>query len=192
LSAICTEHLIAVAEKLIAGLIRNPRLVPVVVSTGLTDAHFPRGVGLQAPFRFAVAGPECVERHVASNYEDLSHTVLRRLAKSPMTLTVAEARTLAHYLLDPGPDRGELAVRAEAKCTAKDQAIEFLRRALADGGMLVTELEARARIAGLLKPGQPIGQCKPFRDAKRKLGIKSDRKGFGRTARYHWRLPVHG
>ena len=153
------DHRIAAAEQLIAALIQNPTLVPVIVSTGLTDAHFPRGVGLQAPFRFAVAGPECVERHVASNYEDPSHTVLRRLANSPITLTVAEARTLAHYLLDPGPDRGELAVRAEAKCTAKDQAIEFLRRALADGGMLVTELEARARIAGLLKPGQPIGQC---------------------------------
>src|SRR5579864_6243018 len=93
------DHRIAAAEKLIAGLIRDPRLVPIVVSTGLTPAHFPPGIGLQNSFRFGVSGPDCVEQHVASKYEDPSRIVLRRLAKSRITLTMAEAKALARYLL---------------------------------------------------------------------------------------------
>jgi hypothetical protein len=180
----------APSQRLGAGLIRNPALIPVVVSTGLTPAHFPPGIGLQNSFRFAVSGSECVEQHVASKYQDLSRTVLRRLASSRVTLTVADARALARHLLDSSHDRGELAVRTDAKRTAKGRAIEFLRSALVDGGTLVIELEASARIAGLLKSGQPIGQCRPFRDAKRELGVTSDRKGFGRAGEYRWRLPV--
>ena len=100
---------------------------------------------------------------------------------SPITLTVAEARALARHLRDSSPDRGELAVRADAKRTAKDQAVGFLRSALADGDIPVTELEARARIAGLLNAGQTISQCRPFRDAKEELGVRSGRSGFGRA-----------
>ena len=99
-------------------------------------------------------------------------------------------------VLDLRVEPEEKATRGEAKRMAKVNAVEFLRAALADGGMLVTELEARARVAGLLKSGQPISQCKPVRDAKRKLGVRSGRSGFGRGARYYWRLavppPVHG
>ena len=54
--------------------------------------------------------------------------------------------------------------------TLSDQrmnAVEFLGAALVDGGMLVTELEARPRMTG------------------------SGRRGFGRAARYYWRLPIH-
>ena len=149
---------------------------------------------MQTSFRFAVAGRDCVEEHVASKYEDLSHHVLRRLAKLRLALTVAEAKALAQHLLDPLLSSPELVFRGEGrdKRTAKEQAIEFLRNVLADGGMMVIELERKARIAGLLKTGQPVSQCRSFRDAKRELGVKSDRKGFGKDAKYHWRLPVHG
>jgi hypothetical protein len=30
--------------------------------------------------------------------------------------------------------------------------------------------------------------CRPFRDAKREFGVKSAREGFGRDAKYYWRL----
>jgi len=184
----------AAAERLIAGLINNPTLAPVVAMMGLTVEHFPPGRGLRNSFRFAMAGRDCVKAHVASKYEDLSRQVLRRLASLRVELTVAETKALAQHLLDPLLCSPELALRGEArnKRTAKDQVVEFLRNALADGGMMVIELEAKARIVGLLKTGQPVSQCRPFRDAKRELGVKSDRKGFGKDAKYHWRLPVHG
>jgi hypothetical protein len=189
-----TDHEIAAAERLIAGLINNPTLAPVVASVGLMDEHFPPGMGLRTSFKFAMAGRDCVNAHVASNYEDLYRQVLRRLASLRVVLTVAEAKALAQHLLHPLLGSPELALRGEGrdKRTAKDQAVEFLRNALADGGMMVIELERKARIAGLLKTGQPVSQCRSFRDAKRELGVKSDRKGFGKDAKYHWRLPVHG
>ena len=67
---------------MIAVLMSNPMLVAVVVAMGLTDAHFLWGAGLQAPFRFAMAGPDCVEKHVTSNYEDLSRTISSALSSN--------------------------------------------------------------------------------------------------------------
>jgi hypothetical protein len=56
--------------------------------------------------------------------------------------------------------------------TITDDAVDFLRTVLADGPMLVAVIEQSARAAGLLKEGQPISQCKPFRRARAQLGIK--------------------
>ena len=58
--------------------------------------------------------------------------------------------------------------------------------------MMVVDLEVEAMIAGLLKADQSISQCRPFRDAKKELGVVSVREGFGRNAKYYWRLAVHG
>jgi hypothetical protein len=96
-----TDHEIAAAERLIAGLINNPTLAPVVAMIGLTVEHFPPGMGLRNSFRFAMAGRDCVAAHVASKHEDLSRQVLRRLAGLRVELTVAEAKALAQHLLDP-------------------------------------------------------------------------------------------
>jgi hypothetical protein len=103
-----TDHEIAAAERLIAGLINNPTLAPVVAMIGLTVEHFPPGMGLRNSFRFAMAGRDCVAALVASKHEDLSRQVLRRLAGLRVELTVAEAKALAQHLLEP------LAVRIAA------------------------------------------------------------------------------
>jgi hypothetical protein len=58
-------------------------------------------------------------------------------------------------------------------------AAEFLRKELAKGPVLVSELEAAARAAGLLGSGQRISDAKPFKRAKKSLGIRSVRNGFG-------------
>jgi AAA domain len=68
-------------------------------------------------------------------------------------------------------------------------AIEFLRAALARGEVLVTDLEAEARAAGLLKGDQPISQCRPLRDAKTALGVEVRREGFGPGSKFYWSLP---
>ena len=65
---------------------------------------------------------------------------------------------------------------------------EFLREALARGALGVPELEARARAAGLLVERQRITHAKAFKKAKKSLGIRSVRDGFG-AGRWLWQLP---
>jgi hypothetical protein len=65
----------------------------------------------------------------------------------------------------------------------------FLRDALADEALGVAKLDAMARSAGLLDEGQDIAQAKVFRRAKRSLGIRSVRDGFGAGGGWLWELP---
>src|ERR1700730_16382292 len=67
---------------------------------------------------------------------------------------------------------------------------EFLGDALALGALGVPELEAKARAAGLLGEGQQISHARVFKRAKRSLGIKSLRAGFGARSQWLWQLPA--
>jgi hypothetical protein len=53
----------------------------------------------------------------------------------------------------------------------------------------VTEIEVRARAAGLLSDRQDISHAKRFKHAKAALGIASIRQGFGRDGEWAWALP---
>ena len=66
----------------------------------------------------------------------------------------------------------------------------FLQRALVAGAIDVTQLEAMARGLGLLGKGQQIRHAKPFKKAKKSLGIRSIREGFGSTGKWAWLLPA--
>jgi hypothetical protein len=68
-------------------------------------------------------------------------------------------------------------------------ATEFLEDALALGALGVPELEARARAAGLLGARQSISHIRAFKRAKKSLGIKSLRAGFGARSEWRWQLP---
>src|ERR1700730_16707016 len=65
---------------------------------------------------------------------------------------------------------------------------EFLQNALAGDALGVAELEARARTARLLGEGQRITHAKVFKKAKKSLGIKSLRNGFGDGGEWLWWL----
>ena len=65
---------------------------------------------------------------------------------------------------------------------------EFLQNVLAGDALGVAELEARARTAGLLGEGQRITHAKVFKKAKKSLGIRSVRNGFGDAGEWLWRL----
>ena len=67
---------------------------------------------------------------------------------------------------------------------------EFLQHALANGALDVPELEAMARKVGLLGTRQQITHAKAFKKAKRFLGIRSVRDGFGSKGKWAWVLPV--
>jgi hypothetical protein len=66
---------------------------------------------------------------------------------------------------------------------------EFLRKALAIEPLDVPELDMLAREAGLLDQDQHITNVKLFRRAKRSLGIRSIRDGFGAGGGWSWELP---
>lgn len=65
---------------------------------------------------------------------------------------------------------------------------EFLRNALAGGALGVPILEATSRAAGLLGEGQRITDAKVFKLAKKSLGIRSVRSGFGSGGGWAWVL----
>jgi hypothetical protein len=65
----------------------------------------------------------------------------------------------------------------------------FLHRALAAGALVVGELEAKARAADLLGEHQQIQHAKVFKKAKRALGIRSIRNGFGSGGKWAWSMP---
>jgi hypothetical protein len=66
----------------------------------------------------------------------------------------------------------------------------FLLGALADGPVLVTELEAGARAVGLLQDGRRIADTRVFKQTKKALGVQSRRGGFGRDGMWYWYLPI--
>jgi hypothetical protein len=75
----------------------------------------------------------------------------------------------------------------DAEPTATDDAIDFLGKALADGRLPVKEAERQAVEAGLLAEGKPIGHSKPFRTARKALGVITDKGGM--RAGWTWELP---
>src|SRR4029077_13110628 len=66
---------------------------------------------------------------------------------------------------------------------------KFLREALAVDALGVPELEARARATGLLGERQSITHIRVFKRAKKSLGIRSLRAGFGARSQWRWQLP---
>jgi putative DNA primase/helicase len=77
--------------------------------------------------------------------------------------------------------------RAADGATVKDQAIEFLKVVLADGPMPVKEIEREAIEACLLGEGKSIGDCKPFRAAKKELQVETVKSSMGEG--WVWSLP---
>jgi hypothetical protein len=66
---------------------------------------------------------------------------------------------------------------------------DFLSGVLAGGALAVGDLEAKARAAGLLCEHQQIQHAKAFTKAKKALGIRSIRDGFGRGGKWAWLMP---
>ena len=66
---------------------------------------------------------------------------------------------------------------------------KFLRDALAVDAVGVPELDEKARAKGLLGERQSITTAKVFKRAKKSLGIRSLRAGFGARSQWRWQLP---
>jgi hypothetical protein len=73
-----------------------------------------------------------------------------------------------------------------APISASAEIAAFLNSALGGGTLSVAELEAKARTAGLLGEHQSIQHAKAFKKAKKALGIRSIRNGFGSSGKWAW------
>jgi hypothetical protein len=73
--------------------------------------------------------------------------------------------------------------------TAADDAVEFLQIILRDGPAKVTDIEREARAACLLGEDQPLRQSKPFRSAKKIMGIITHKGGFAGGWTWSWIAP---
>jgi AAA domain-containing protein len=65
--------------------------------------------------------------------------------------------------------------------SAEEEAMEFLRAALADGERLVAEVEAEAR--------QMAISSRTLKRGRVRLGVRKRREGFGAGGRWYWSLP---
>ena len=70
--------------------------------------------------------------------------------------------------------------------TMVEDAKKFLREVLAKGRMIVGDIEAEARAAGMLGSTARIENSKPFRKACEELQINHIRDGFGPGAKWFW------
>ena len=72
---------------------------------------------------------------------------------------------------------------------AESDVKKFLRAALRQRARAVVSLEVKARAVELLSEDQHITDARVFKRAKKSLGIKSLRAGFGARSRWLWQLP---
>jgi hypothetical protein len=96
-----------------------------------------------------------------------------------------ESKPLQRFLLSAlnlGMSRAMLRPPSETKVT------QFLRDALVEDALGVPKLELMARAAGLLGEHQSISHMKAFKRAKKSLGIRSLRAGFGARSQWRWQL----
>ena len=80
-----------------------------------------------------------------------------------------------------------LAAPEQSDPTMTEDVVEFLQIVLANGPMAVTDIEREAREARVLDEGQQVQKSKPFRSAKKILGITSHKEGF--AGGWSWQLP---
>jgi putative DNA primase/helicase len=111
--------------------------------------------------------------------------------------TTGEAIVGSHIVWDADPvdTTADQALAAAAgrrgdgrgQVTAKNEAVQFLRKVLADGPMPAKEIRRQAVEACLLGSTSPIGDSKPFRAARQVLGVASSKGGM--EDGWVWALP---
>jgi putative DNA primase/helicase len=176
----------------------------------VSNTHFakPNGNGARALHRFigsiafvaaarmafiAVEDPDDSDRNLfleaknnlASQQQGLAYRKLQRLV-GPQSDIVASYIDWDREPVSMTADEA-LGSGGHSDPTAKDDAIEFLRTVLTVGSMSVRKIEIEARLAGHLTADQAISQSKPFRAARRELGVQTTKSGM--DGGWEWSLP---
>jgi hypothetical protein len=137
-----------------------------------------------------------VETDPNNDNQRLLLQVKNELADDPGTLAFRlvrreNAAAIAFAPAKPTVSPREFTARnAPGYNSAKAEAIAFLRELFGKAAHLkVTDIEAEARGAGLMKTDQAISQCRALRDARAALGLIVTREGFGRGGAWVWERP---
>ena len=88
------------AEELIAGLITDESLAPVIAALGLVEEHFEMGTGLRGAFRLAMMGSEAVEDARKHGKTGTTIDKLTYLSGLGINITEDRAEVLVRQILD--------------------------------------------------------------------------------------------
>jgi hypothetical protein len=127
--------------------------------------------------------------HVKNNLARAPQGLAFRLGQRLITDGILASSVL--WEMDPVDQTADQALATagrgeEQPSTQVSECAEFLRVLLADSPLLVAEIEAEARVAGLLGPNQAISQSRPMRDAREELGIKPRQRTGQRAGGWVW------
>jgi putative DNA primase/helicase len=142
-------------------------------------------------------------RVLFTNPKNNPHARMPTLAYRIAELVVGQGQTTGEEIVgshivwdaDPVDTTADQALAAAAgrrgggggEGTAKDEAVDFLRRALANGPVPTRDIQRQAVESCLLGSTSPIGDSKPFRAARQVLGVASSKAGM--EDGWVWALP---
>jgi hypothetical protein len=128
----------------------------------------------------------CDKTNIGSKPLGLTYIVQKTWITAPETGEEIETSQISWGTqhIDESADE---ALGDQAEPTHKDEAIDFLRKILANGPVPVATVEAEAQAARLLGESQPISQSKPFRSARNALGVITEKDGI--SGGWVWALP---
>ncbi len=131
-------------------------------------------------------GNQRVLAHIKCNVAPLAPSLVYAIRPIvlPATESDPEVETSKLELIGESPHNGRalLVSPSEEERSAIDDALDFLRAELGDG--------ERHRAAEMLKAARAVGISEPtLRRARRKLGIETEKTGFGGTGAWEWWLP---
>jgi uncharacterized protein DUF3987 len=93
-------------EELVAALIANPMLLPVVTDVGVSETHFEQGTGLRGAFRWAPEGAARIKQMLAKGYKGVIFEMLARLVDLRIFISDERAKELAREIIEAGSSNG--------------------------------------------------------------------------------------
>jgi hypothetical protein len=146
-----------------------------------------RSILLAAPDPSDSDGPTRVLAHVKSNLASPAPTLRYHIEDRSIDGPEGKIQTSGVVWMGEAPDvRASelLASQTPEERTEREEAVTWLQEVLADGPRPADELVREARRTGLSE--------KTLHRAKRDLGVRSVKTGFGKAGRWCWALPKDG
>ena len=198
--------LLRAQERFVATLLRCPGLWANASRSNITSRHFPSS--LRSLFDLATTAPQKIRDAMASGI----NPAIARLYHLPVqnggvalslgrqiVESIRRADKMARHAAAPADAPVPVEIRlvvptsstsdTPAEALGKDRVMTFLRDLLANGALPAREIERIAAREGLLAAGRGIGDAKPFRSARRALGIKPFQQPGQKSGGWIWALP---
>lgn len=176
----------------------------------LAVTHFSKQAGNKAMYRFigsiAHAGSARVAFAVIADTENEGRTLVLHAKNNLAPAQKGTAYRLEQRMVAEGvvgshvhfeheyvvatADEALAAERDSGVRSDAEEAADFLTTLLATGAVKVEIIEQEAMKAGLLGVEQSIGQSKPFRSARKRLGIKPYQPKGEKAPGWEWALPA--